>query len=154
MKKVFILLFSLLLLTGCSKKTAVDKGVFESIATENNYSIVNSDSSRSNTLETSAVSKNDCIIYYNKYNSESSAKSDFESIKNEYYIEEDYKTTLSTDISNYSIYMVSSDKEYNYVMRIDDTIVNSSSKGNCKKEVYELVNELGYTTKLYKTLGK
>ena len=65
MKKVFILLFSLLLLTGCSKKTAVDKGVFESIATENNYSIVNSDSSRSNTLETSAASKNDCIIYYN-----------------------------------------------------------------------------------------
>lgn len=90
-------------------------------------------------------SDQDYQIEFYELSSDSKAKSMFESNKD--YFEDragSSKVTTSYSIGNYNLYSLTSNGDYMYLCRVDNTLLYIDVEDEYKDEVKDIVEELGY----------
>lgn len=146
--KIFYLLLATVVLlaafTGCSSREPITAETFFSTAQNNGYTgeVYRDDDSIYGTVY---VEKGDAVLMFMEYASKSEALSDYEALKVAIEAEkgspyhESYK-----DLSSYNSYGLTSGEEYYYVARVEDTMLVAYASTDSKKEVQDLIKELGY----------
>ena len=152
MKKfsIFLIAFLSLLLFGCSKREAISYGDFKSMAEKNEYTVVEVteqfkeyDYIKGAYLAVSSDTNYQVEFYL--FEDDKGAKS-FYDLNKEIFESQGSGSNVSTtkDSKNFNKYTLITDKMYNTITRIDNTVVYSTSNKNYKDNVIKLVNKLGY----------
>ncbi|MBE5947349.1 MAG: hypothetical protein E7259_10510 [Lachnospiraceae bacterium] len=131
------------------KKEAVKAREFASIMDDENYEIIDVTAQyESYGIDEAyvAIEENrDYQIEFYELSSESKAKNMFETNKD--YFEDgagNSKITSSYSIGNYNIYSLTSNGNYQYLCRVDNTLLYIDVEDEYKDEVKDIVEELGY----------
>lgn len=143
-----IILAFILLLTGCSKKSAITTSKFRSIVESNGY-IVSDDydsySSYNYFNEAFLASKDDCDIQFFVLDNANNAKDMFNTNKSKF---ESSKSGMSTEVStslgNYDTYLVQTNGYYKYVSRVDNTLLYVNVPMECKESVKTIIDSMKY----------
>ncbi len=151
MKKKFLLfsllLFGLLMLTGCGNKKAITTHDFKNITEQSGFSTIDAKDQFDETsvVEATLAYNDDYKIEFYVLDSDADAKGMFEYNKN---IFEGRKSGVSkyasTNIGNSSTYMLQSGGYYMYLSRIDNTLLYVSVLEKYKDSVREVIKDLGY----------
>lgn len=131
------------------KKEAIKAREFASIMDDENYEIIDVTAQyESYGIDEAyvAIEENrDYQIEFYELSSESKAKNMFETNKD--YFEDgagNSKITSSYSIGNYNIYSLTSNGNYQYLCRVDNTLLYIDVEDEYKDEVKDIVEELGY----------
>lgn len=131
------------------KKEAIKAREFASIMDDENYEIIDVTAQyESYGIDEAyvAIEENrDYQIEFYELSSESKAKNMFETNKD--YFEDgagNSKITSSYSIGNYNIYSLTSNGNYQYLCRVDNTLLYIYVEDEYKDEVKDIVEELGY----------
>lgn len=139
----------LFVLTGCGKKNAITADDFKSLAKKNNYTVydISNQYTRYPHIKSAIVARSSLnyqVEFYVLINDEyassmfDSNKSIFENSKG------NSSTYSSTSVGNYSTYSLTSNGYYMYLSRIDNTLLYLKVNDIYKKNVKNLVDDLGY----------
>lgn len=152
MKKVFlsiVCLLAVITLSGCMKKDVITTEKFKSEATElgyNIYDITDQFGDYEYVKEvTIAMKNNDYQVEFYVFESDKDAKQAFE--RNKEFFDSQKEGTYSDgqkNMVNYSTYRVSSNNEYMYVSRVENTLLYLHIPDTYKKEATTLIDKLGY----------
>lgn len=131
------------------KKEAIKAREFASIMDDENYEIIDVTAQyESYGIDEAyvAIEENrDYQIEFYELSSESKAKNMFETNKD--YFEDgagNSKITSSYSIGNYNIYSLTSNGNYQYLCRVDNTLLYIDVEDEYKDEVKDIIEELGY----------
>ncbi len=151
-KKILGIVVGLLLmfvLTGCGSKTAITLEEFSSVAKEEGYSIsdamdqfVGIDYMKSATV---AITEDNYQVEFYELDDDTHATAFFNNNKLRFEgLKGNASLESSIDMGNYSTYSLTSDGQYMYLSRVDNTLVYVDVKEEFKDEVKELIDKLGY----------
>ena len=131
------------------KKEAIKAREFASIMDDENYEIIDVTAQyESYGIDEAyvAIEENrDYQIEFYELSSESKAKNMFETNKD--YFEDgagSSKITSSYSIGNYNLYSLTSNGHYQYLCRVDNTLLYIDVEDEYKDEVKDIIEELGY----------
>lgn len=148
-KKFISFLFIIFLLTGCSKKTAINVNEFKSLSEKNNYIVydISNQYTQYSHIESAMVARSSLnyqVEFYVLINDEY-ASSMFDSNKSIFENSKGSSSTYSsTSIGNYSNYSLTSNGYYMYLSRVDNTLLYVKVNDIYKKNVKKLIDKLGY----------
>lgn len=151
-KKLFLLpllVISLLLLTGCSKKAITIENFTSSFDT-NKYTVGEYESGQIDTiiegLERGAYATNGAfVINFYALNNKAQAIDLFKIYKEEFSAQEAEETKeYKVKANNYEIYELTTDIMYNYISRVDNTLLYVSANIEDKDEAKSIVKAIGY----------
>ncbi len=131
------------------EKDAIKAREFASLMEDENYDIVDVTSQyEAYGIDEAYIaidSDQDYQIEFYELSSESKAKSMFESNKDYFKDREgSTKVTTSYSIGNYNIYSLTSNGDYMYLCRVDNTLLYIDVDDKYKDEVKDIVENLGY----------
>lgn len=131
------------------EKESIKAREFASLMEDENYEIVDITSQYEaygvDEAYIAVDSDQDYQIEFYELSSESKAKSMFESNKD--YFEDgagSSKVTSSYSVGNYNLYSLTSNGDYMYLCRVDNTLLYIDVEDEYKDEVKDIVEELGY----------
>lgn len=151
-KKVFLVLVlmgSLLLLTGCSKK-AITIEEFTSSVDTNKYTVGEYESGQIDTiiegLERGAYITNGAFnINFYVLSNPAQAIDLFGLYKEEFEAQDaDERKKYTIKADDYEIYELTTDAMYNYICRVKNTLVYVSANAEDKDEVKSIIKNIGY----------
>lgn len=131
------------------EKESITAREFASMMDDEDYEIVNVTSQYESygidEAYLAVESNQDYQMEFYELSSESKAKSMFESNK-EYFEDRagSSKITSSYSFGNYNVYSLTSNGDYMYICRIDNTLLYIDVDDEYKDEVKDIVEELGY----------
>lgn len=145
---LIICLLTLFTLTGCSKKKVITTNEFKTIAQNYGYSIEtpSQNNDYDNINETIIASKPSGIqVKYYVLNSTNDAKNMFTDNK-KYFKTFRGNTTIESSINifNYSSYSITSNNNYMYICRIENTLLYVKVEETFKSEVKDFIKALNY----------
>ena len=153
MKKKIILLIVLLLsiftFTGCSiNKKVLTKEEFKTKMEDKGYKVTDDSEGYADYehfKNVSIATKDDYRIEYYEFDKLDYAKDIYEKSKEELEDENHVaKSTLEVNFGNHQKYEVTASKKYNITMRVDKTMIYVTTEEKYKKEIIEVLKEIGY----------
>ena len=137
----------LLCVHGC-ERTKTDVNTFKSTLESMNYTIDIPDSKSISPDITEIYVANkgdDNIVEYMVFTNDDFAKKFFDNRKETYKNIAGKRTEVETNFSKYSKYAITlKNDRFNYIARIDNTILMALTSGENKKEAEEIIKKLGY----------
>ena len=141
----FVILFSL---TGCKSKIALSTSDFKIKLESKNFNFTDITSVYdSSTIKKATLAKgdNEMEVIFFEVDSELDAKTVYDinktSIENK---KGDSTTSMSISVANYSFYKQISGGLFNYICRVDNTILYINVNDKYKNEAEGIIEELGY----------
>lgn len=146
MKKIFIILLSALLLTGCTeyKRYNPDEVVelFSDVSVYDLGSVFNDITEISNSIY---IDKSDYLIYFYTLNTSSDAVELYNYYKDDYQSKKDIiNIEKEIILGEYQKYTLETGNQYMVVVRCHDTIIIIDTDVNNKEEVQEDLAKFGY----------
>lgn len=151
MKQKLILVLAVALtvclaLVGCSEKTALSADAFSEAMEEEGFTVVDvSDTTEGDAEKVLVAVGDEYQIEYFSFEDEELAEAVFETNRE---IVEDKDFSSSSHVSksgpNYNYFSLTGDGEFFIVAQVEDTMIYCNADKDCKEEVEELLEELGY----------
>ena len=148
-KLLLISIFMILMLTGCTEKTAITTKEFVSHAhayTYEPYNIIEQYSQFEHIKEATLVrGREGWQIEYYVLTDSNSADSMFITNKNKFEKSKgNTSKSVNTSGTNYNTYMLETNGTYKYISRVDNTLLYVDENIDYKNEIKEFIEELGY----------
>lgn len=146
---IIICMGSMIFSEANKEKTSINTNTFKNIMENKGYTIYDTTSQfeqYGNYMLSSCLVKNNNyqIEFYELSNTENAIdmyntnKSKFEAQKS------NMSTSTTTNMKNYSTYALTTNGQYKYISRIDNTLIYINVDENYKDSVQEIIKELGY----------
>ena len=150
--KTTIILILLLLLTGCTNKTAITAEEFKKISKEENLKVKDVELTVENGQKNEdikeavyATSKKGWTLEYYIAKDEKTAKKLYKDTKEIFKsFEVDMSTTETKQKENYEVYTLTTQTAFYHVCRVEDTLLTINANDKNEDQISKVIKKLGY----------